>query len=195
MRRSLFLRCGCGFGFRRRRRWSNGGDFVLLDEYISIVGFDFEHVLFVGHDHAVEFFPVFQADFVGARRVSQGCERQNCRRKEKGAALGGDTHRKSIPPAKAARNFYAPGGVRRATSASSVRMRLTRRPSSWSAARRRARNGSGNCALVCWSASASATLGRWAGGVMLARGEAFAVKSGVAAQAAAHAVHFAVQIG
>src|SRR5947209_555970 len=132
MRRSLFLRCGCGFGFRRRRRWSNGGDFVLLDEYISIVGFDFEHVLFVGHDHAVEFFPVFQADFVGARRVSQGCERQNCRRKEKGAALGGDTHRKSIPPAKAARNFYAPGGVRRATSASSVRMRLTRRPSSWS---------------------------------------------------------------
>src|SRR6266699_1638171 len=30
---------------------------------------------------------------------------------------------------------------------------------------------------------------------MLARGEAFAVKSGVPAQAAAHAVHFAVQIG
>src|SRR5215469_9182929 len=34
----------------------------------------------------------------------------------------------------------------------------------------------------------------WLGGVMLAQREAFAVKNGVPAKAAAHAVHFAVQI-
>src|SRR5215469_1142946 len=123
MRKSIFFRIG--FRFRRGRRWKNGGDFVLLDEHVSIVGFDFEHVLFVGDNHAVELFAVFQADFVGARRASQSRERQN-RRKQEGAALGGDIHRKSIPPAKAARNLYAPGGVRRATSTSSARTWVTR---------------------------------------------------------------------
>src|SRR5215472_6436610 len=34
----------------------------------------------------------------------------------------------------------------------------------------------------------------WLGGVMLAQGEAFAIKNGVPAKATAHAVHFAVQI-
>jgi hypothetical protein len=65
-------------------------------------------------------------------------------------------HIKSMPPLTGPCNLHVRGGVARVTSASSARMRVTRRSNSVRVALRRVRSGSGNCARVCWSASASA---------------------------------------
>lgn len=45
----------------------NCGYLVLFYEYESKVGLHFEHVVFVGDDHAVELLAVLEADFIGLR--------------------------------------------------------------------------------------------------------------------------------
>src|SRR5467141_2699370 len=152
----IFLPCGCRFRLSRRRRWNNGLDFVFFDEYKSKVGLDLEHVVFVSHDHAVKFLAVLEANLIRPRRNTDRGECQNNHRKQKGAALIGDSHRESIPPLSVPRNLHTRGGVRRATSASSALKRLASRSTSSVAALSRPRTESGNCACVCCSASASA---------------------------------------
>src|SRR6266851_4944597 len=154
----ILLRRRSWLWFPRRRRWNNGLDFVFFDEHISILGLDLEHVVFVGDDHAVEFLAVLQANLIRPRAKTDCAERQNKHRQKKGAALIGDSHKESIPPPRAGRNLHTRGGVRRATSASSARVRAASRSISPMAALRRARSGSGSCACVCWSASASAIM-------------------------------------
>src|ERR1700682_598462 len=152
----IFLPRGCRFRLSRRRRWNNGLDFVFFDEHKSKVGLDLEHVVFVGHDHAVKLLAVLEANLVRPRGKTDRGERHNKYRKQKGAALIGDSHIESIPPPSVGCNLHTRGGVRRATSASSARKRPPSRSTSSVAALSRPRTESGNCACVCCSASASA---------------------------------------
>src|SRR5882762_10119288 len=142
----IFLRRGCRFRLSRWRRWNNGLDFVFFDELISIVSLDFEHVVFIGDDYAVQLLAALEANLIRPRRNTDRGECQNNHRKQKGAALIGDSHIESIPPLSVPRNLHTRGGVRRATSASSARVRATSRSSSSIVALRRARSGSGSCA-------------------------------------------------
>src|SRR6266566_9942315 len=136
--------------FSRWRRWNNGLDFVFFDEHISIVGLDLEHVLFVGDDHAVKFLAVLQANLIRPRAKTDCAERQNKHRQKKGAALMGDSHKESIPPPRACRNLHTRGGVRRANSASSARVRAASRSISLIVELRRARSGSATGARFCF---------------------------------------------
>src|SRR5260370_32343766 len=129
MRSCVFLRRRGRFRFSRRRRRNNGRDVVFFDELISKVGFDLEHVVFVGHDHAGKLSAVLQANLVRPRGKTDRGERQNEHRKQNGAAPIGCCHKESIPPPSAGCNLYTRGGVRRATSASSARARATSRSS------------------------------------------------------------------
>src|SRR6266403_1687178 len=152
----IFLRRGRRFRLSRRRGWNNGLDFVFSDQLISIVGLDFEHVIFVGHDYAIQFPAALEANLIRPRRNADRGECQNKHRKQRGAALIGDSHIESIPPLSVAGNLHTRGGVRRATSASSALKRPASRSTSSIAALSRARTESGNCTCVCCSASASA---------------------------------------
>src|SRR6266481_3902529 len=152
----IFLPSGCRFRFSRRRRWNNGLDFVFSDQLISVVGLDLEHVVFVGHDYAIQFPATLEANLIRPRRNPGRAECQNKHHKQKGAALIGDSHMEIIPPLSVARNLHTRGGVRRATSASSALKRPASRSTSSTAALSRPRTESGNCACVCCSASASA---------------------------------------
>src|SRR6266478_5230478 len=151
----IFLRRGRRFRLSRRRGWNNGLDFVFSDQLISIVGLDFEHVIFVGHDYAIQFPAALEANLIRPRRNADRGECQNKHRKQRGAALIGDSHIESIPPLSVAGNLHTRGGVRRATSASSALKRPASRSTSSIAALSRARTESGNCTCVCCSASAS----------------------------------------
>src|SRR5713101_3740526 len=127
---SILLRCGLRLGFCPGSCWNNRRDLVFLNENISKVGLDLEHVVLVGDDHAVKLFAVFEANLIrpgGERHPREG--QRNCRQ-QKWAARMGDSHRESIPPPRLRRNFHSAGGVRRATSASSARTRATNRSSS-----------------------------------------------------------------
>src|SRR5216684_1319385 len=154
----IFLPSGCRFRFSRWRRWNDGLDFVFSDQLISIVGLNLEHVIFVGDDYAIQFPAALEANLIRARGKTGRAERQNTHRQQEGAALIGDSHRESIPPPFAPCNPHARGGVRRATSASSALKRPARRSTSAIVALSRARSGSGSCAWVCCSASASAIM-------------------------------------
>src|SRR5258707_12890951 len=135
------------FCFPRWPRWNNGLDFVFFDQHIPKVGLDLEHVLFVRDDHAVKLLATLEANFICLRgNTDRATERQNTHRKRQGAALSEDSHNESIPPPSARRNLHSRGGVRRATSASNVRVLAASRPSSQIAALRRARSGSGGWA-------------------------------------------------
>src|ERR1700736_4701066 len=152
----IFLRRGCRFRFSRWRRWNNGLDLVFFDQLISKISLDFEHVVFVRHDHAVQLLATLEANLIRPRRNTGRGECQNKHRKQRGAALIGDSHIESIPPLSVARNLHTRGGVRRAASASSALKRPASRSTSSMAALSRPRTESGNCACVCCSASASA---------------------------------------
>src|SRR6266404_3115425 len=115
----IFLRRGCRFRLSRRRRWNNGLDFVFFDELISIVSFDFEHVVFIGDDYAVQLLAALEANLIRTCGKSDRRERHGKYRKQKGAALIGDSHIEIIAPLSVARNLHTRGGVRRATSANS----------------------------------------------------------------------------
>src|SRR6266480_972671 len=154
----IFLRRGCRFRLSRRHRWNNGLDFVFFDELISIVRFDFEHIVFIGDDYAVQLLAALEANLIRPRRNTDRGACQNNHHKQKGAALIGDSHMESIPPLCVARNLHTRGGVRRATSASSALKRPASRSTSSIAALSRPRTESGNCACVCCSASASAIM-------------------------------------
>src|SRR6266404_5235059 len=154
----IFLRRGCRFRLSRRRRWNNGLDFVFFDELISIVSFDFEHIVFIGDDYAVQLLAALEANLIRPRQNTDRGECQNNHHKQKGAALIGDSHMESIPPLCVARNLHPRGGVRRATSASRALKRPASRSTSSTAALSRPRTESGNCACVCCSASASAIM-------------------------------------
>src|SRR5216683_3856337 len=146
MLRSIFLRRRCRFRLSRRRRRDNGRDLVFFDQLISKISLDLEHVVFVGDDHAVKLSAVLQANLIRPRGKTGRAERQNTQRKQKGAALIGDSHKQIIPPPIAPCNLHARGGVRRATSASSARARATSRSTSAIVALSRARSDSGSCA-------------------------------------------------
>ena len=158
MRGCFFLPRGYRFRLSRWRRWNNGLDFVFFDELISIVSFDFEHVVFIGDDYAVQLFAALETNLIRPRRNTDRGECQSNHDKQKGAALIGDSHIESIPPLSVTRNLHTRGGVRRATSASSAVKRPASRSTSSIAALSRARTESGNCACVCCSASASAIM-------------------------------------
>src|SRR5258708_26725063 len=144
MLRSIFLRRRCRFRLSRHCRRNNGRDFVFFDELISKIGLDFEHVVFVGDDHAVKLPAVLQANLIRARRSYERAERQNTHRQQKGAALVGVSHKESIPPPTVACNLHSRGSVRRATSASTALKRPASRSTSPVAALSRARSGSGS---------------------------------------------------
>src|SRR5260370_20897437 len=123
-------RCG-RFCFPRWRRWNNGLDFVFFDQHIPKVGLDLEHVLFVRDDHAVKLLATLEANFICLRgNADRATERQNTHRKRQGAALSEEIHNESIPPPSAPRNLQSRGGVRRATSASNLRVPPASRTSS-----------------------------------------------------------------
>src|SRR5712664_1638867 len=123
----IFLRRGCRLGFSRRRRRNNRCDFVFLDEHISKVGFDLEHVVFVADDHAVKLLAVLEANLICTRGKTDRAERYSECRNKKGAALYGDSHTGSIPLPSVGCNLHTPAGVPRATSASSASVRATDR--------------------------------------------------------------------
>ncbi len=90
----------------RWRIWHDCRDLVFLDEHISIVGLHFEHVVFVGHDDAVELFPVLQADFIGER--SRNAEKYRGDAGEaKHAGNCGIAHNLSMRPPDNARKTHA----------------------------------------------------------------------------------------
>src|SRR5260370_18304847 len=82
---------------RRTRRCTgyDGSNFVLLDQDVSKIGFDPEHVFFVRDDDAVELLAVFQADFVGAGRQGDG-KTECAKRSPSHATVEKDAHSASM---------------------------------------------------------------------------------------------------
>ena len=100
---------------------NDGGNLVFFYQHISKVGLHFEHVVFVGHDHAVKFLAIFEANFVRLRRLGAEGNRQDGAAQENQAAWSGhvseyDADRKVV--ATSARKMcprrYIPGGADRA---------------------------------------------------------------------------------
>ncbi len=106
----LRLRRGVARGLRGRllgrsgRAGNNFRDLVFFDEDIAVVGFDFEHVVFVGHDHAVKLFAVLQANFIGAARRGEDAQGEQSEQGCKDPEMAGSTHGESMRLANGSRN-------------------------------------------------------------------------------------------